>query len=230
MLLIPVIDLSAGQVVHAIAGKRDSYQNIQSPLCKGSCPLTVVEAMLNLYPFRVCYIADLDAIREQGDNASIISEILQRFPTLTIWLDTGKNSYLDELPTNRVRHILGSETGISSEDLAGCKARSMPILSLDFLEDSFIGQQELLDRNEQWPDKIIVMSLSHVGTDKGPDFEKILEIKKRSEHRQIFVAGGVRNEGDLQTLFNLNVAGVLLATALHSGKISHSDLEKYDPK
>ncbi len=227
MLLIPVIDLSAGQVVHAIAGKRESYQNIQSPLCEGSSPLTVVEAMLNLYSFPVCYIADLDAIRDCGSNACIISEILQRFPKLTVWLDSGRNNYQHRLPADRVRQVLGSETGISAKDLIGHDVGVKPILSLDFLENSFIGQQQLLDSSEHWPNEIIVMSLSYVGIGKGPDFEKLLEIKKRSENRLVFAAGGVRHDADLQALLKQDIAGALLASALHNGEIGPATLEKY---
>ena len=227
MLLIPVIDLSAGQVVHAIAGIRDSYQNIRSPLCEGSGPLTVLDAILKLYPFQICYIADLDAIRESGNNARVISKILQRFPKLTIWLDTGKDKYQEELPARRVRQVLGSETGISSEELSAYDAANRPILSLDFLEHSFKGQAQVLDNAELWPDEIIVMSMSHVGTEKGPDLEKLLQIKKRSDNKLVFAAGGVRNENDLQVLLNHNIAGALLATALHRGDISPSTLQKF---
>ena len=38
MKLIPVIDLKAGEVVHARRGDRDNYRPIVSPLCRGSRP------------------------------------------------------------------------------------------------------------------------------------------------------------------------------------------------
>lgn len=227
MLLIPVIDLSAGQVVHAIAGLRESYQKIQSPLCEGSRPLIVIEAMLNLFPFPICYIADLDAIGEYGNNASVISEILQSFPNLTIWLDSGINNYQDILPEHRVRRVLGSESGILPEHLATDGTCARPILSLDFLGNTFKGQQQLLDNSDLWPNEIIVMSLSHVGTDKGPDFKNLIQIRKRAENRLVYAAGGVRNDDDLQTLLNQNITGVLLASAIHHGNISRGALAKY---
>ena len=41
----------------------------------------------------------------------------------------------------------------------------------------------------------------------------------------IFVGGGVRDIEDLVELKNLGVSGVLVATALHSGKISIEELK-----
>ncbi len=42
----------------------------------------------------------------------------------------------------------------------------------------------------------------------------------------VFVGGGVRDIKDLVELKNLGVSGVLVATALHSGKISIEELKK----
>ena len=42
----------------------------------------------------------------------------------------------------------------------------------------------------------------------------------------VFVGGGVRDINDLVELKDLGVSGVLVATALHSGKISVEELKK----
>jgi phosphoribosylformimino-5-aminoimidazole carboxamide ribotide isomerase len=67
--LIPVVDLLNGEVVHARKGQRSHYLPLQSSLCQGTQPETVVGALLDLYPFRTLYIADLDAIQRRGSHA-----------------------------------------------------------------------------------------------------------------------------------------------------------------
>ncbi len=42
----------------------------------------------------------------------------------------------------------------------------------------------------------------------------------------VYVGGGVRDIKDLVELKNLGVSGVLVATALHSGKISIDELKQ----
>jgi phosphoribosylformimino-5-aminoimidazole carboxamide ribotide isomerase len=50
--------------------------------------------------------------------------------------------------------------------------------------------------------------------------------KALEENVNVYVGGGVRDIDDLIWLENLGVSGVLVATALHSGKISIQDLKK----
>ena len=224
MLLIPVIDLGQSNVVHAIAGKRDSYRNIETPLCRGSSPLAIVSALLDLHAFSVIYVADLDAIKESGNNARIIGQILAEFPQLSLWLDSGKDFYSGEYAHARIRQVLGSETGLAAEDI---NAKEDDILSLDFIGDKLLGDKRLLENVEAWPRDVIVMSLSHVGTGNGPDFKRLENTRSLATDRHIYAAGGVRNEKDLARLENIGVAGVLLASALHDGSISKSVLEHY---
>ena len=43
---------------------------------------------------------------------------------------------------------------------------------------------------------------------------------------EVFVGGGVRGMADLKDLANVGVFGVLVATALHSGKITVKEIEQ----
>ncbi|MGE3290704.1 MAG: nickel transporter, partial [Geminicoccaceae bacterium] len=88
--LIPVVDLMGGVVVHARAGDRDRYRPLAQSLVAASAePVAVVEGLLGLHPFPALYIADLDAIRKQGDNTSTILALRHRFPELRMWVDAG---------------------------------------------------------------------------------------------------------------------------------------------
>src|SRR5215471_11081379 len=73
--LIPVVDLLGGQVVHARKGQRSHYLPLESGLCGGSEPETIVGALLDLHPFQTLYIADLDAIQRRGSHVDAIRRI-----------------------------------------------------------------------------------------------------------------------------------------------------------
>jgi phosphoribosylformimino-5-aminoimidazole carboxamide ribotide isomerase len=59
-----------------------------------------------------------------------------------------------------------------------------------------------------------------VGTDLGPDFERLAAIKARAGNRPIWAAGGVRGSQDLERLAAMGLAGALVASALHDGRLA----------
>ncbi|MGZ8258845.1 MAG: HisA/HisF-related TIM barrel protein [Methylotenera sp.] len=224
MEIIPVIDLMHGHVVHARLGQRQHYQPIQSLLCCSSAPIDVVNALLELYPFKRIYIADLDAITGQGNHLPSILHIQRQYPHIEIWLDAGiKNiDALATWQTVNVTHVVGSENIASTHDLSEIsqKLEGNLVLSLDFNQAGFLGCADLQTNTEYWPDKIIVMTLSHVGSQLGADIERLQTVISHASCHAIYAAGGVRNNDDIATLQSLNVAGALVATALHNKKLS----------
>ncbi|MES2013739.1 MAG: HisA/HisF-related TIM barrel protein [Pseudomonadota bacterium] len=220
MKIIPVIDLMHGVVVHAQLGMREHYQPIQSQLCSSSTPLDVVSALLELYAFPCLYIADLDAITGQGHHLDTILQIQAQYPQLEIWLDAGIKSTESLAIWNsaHIQHVIGTENIATTNDLAEISQvlHGHFVLSLDFNQSGFLGNAELETTTEHWPDNIIVMTLSRVGSQLGADVERLHAIKKIANQRKIFAAGGIRNHDDLSTLQNLNINGALVATALHN--------------
>jgi phosphoribosylformimino-5-aminoimidazole carboxamide ribotide isomerase len=97
-------------------------------------------------------------------------------------------------------------------------------LSLDFSGDRFLGPPELLARPGLWPSRLIVMTLGRVGSDAGPDIERLDAISGRAGPRRIFAAGGVRGGEDLLELARRGTAGVLVATALHDRRIGRAEI------
>jgi len=71
------------------------------------------------------------------------------------------------------------------------------------------------------------MSLANVGSNKGPDYKLISNIKNIAGDRKIYVAGGVRDEQDLQALSDMEINGVLIASALHTQKVKSDSIIKY---
>jgi phosphoribosylformimino-5-aminoimidazole carboxamide ribotide isomerase len=219
MEIIPVLDLKGGSVVHAKQGRRDTYQPIVSQLCTTSAPPDVLAALLRLHSFATIYVADLDAIEQHGAHSSLITELARAHPRLEFWLDSGKATMID--PKN-VRHVVGSESMGASEKLRAIEPSA--ILSLDFRGDTFVGPLALLQRPSLWPQRVIVMTLARVGSGAGPDVERLATIKRRAGACRVYAAGGVRDRDDLDALRDTGMAGVLVASALHDGRLTPADL------
>ena len=229
MDLVPVIDLKAGQVVHARRGARDEYRPIETPLSATSAPADVIAGLLRLFPFRRLYVADLDAIERRGDHAALIDELANEHPGLEFWVDNGAQSpefarrWLAATPAHLV---VGSESQTSPDLLRALGKEQRAVLSLDFRGESFQGPAEILNDTELWPDRVIVMSLARVGAEQGPDFARIRAIAPREGRHRIYAAGGVRNEADLHAVARAGAAGALVATALHNGTLNAEGLRR----
>ncbi len=89
---IPVIDLFDGRVVHAVRGQRDAYRPIISTLTDTPSPAAVLAGYLNLFPFRHCYFADLNALRVRGDNDAEIAGLLAEHREIEFWIDAACGS------------------------------------------------------------------------------------------------------------------------------------------
>ena len=230
MDIIPVIDLLQGQVVRARRGERDRYRPIVSSLCGTSAIEDIVQSLFGLYPFKKLYIADLDAITGQGDHAASIRHIRQCYPQLEIWLDGGFTAK-EQLSS---WHALGVQCVIASErlqnqahyqELAGATPDAR--LSLDFSGDRFIGPPTLLQFTDEWPRHIICMTLERVGSDAGPDLDKLQRLMTLYPSGHWYAAGGVRSLDDLISLREAGLSGALVASALHDGKLLRHHLETF---
>jgi phosphoribosylformimino-5-aminoimidazole carboxamide ribotide isomerase len=230
MIVIPVVDLVGGQVVHARKGNRDAYRPIVSPLSPTSDPVDVVGGLLALHPFTTLYVADLDSILGRGDNRGALRRLRTAFPALQLWIDNGAHdstalaALLDEdlgVP------VVGSESQRDGALVAAHRGSDRVILSLDFRKDLFLGCRTVLESPDTWPNRVIVMTLARVGGEAGPDFDRLRAIRTVAGGRAVFAAGGLRDGRDLAECKALGCAGALVATALHDGRLSGSDLEAY---
>ena len=230
MDIIPVIDIKNGQVVHAQGGRRDSYRPIQSPLSPTSEPADVAAGLLRLAPFRHLYIADLDAIEGRSPNDAAIRSIAETVPRAELWVDNGigdaqaASAWLQRWPHHLV---IGSESQRDTATILSLRHEPRVLLSLDFRADTFQGPATLLDDPTLWPRRVIVMTLARVGAAAGPDIERVAAIVARANSRSVFGAGGVRHAADLGALETAAAAGVLVATALHTGALSRAELREF---
>ena len=229
MLIIPVIDLKDGQVVHAKQGLRESYSPIESILSNRADPNAVLSGFFKLYPFKVIYIADLDAIMRNGSNYKVIIELAYSNQQCHFWVDAGMDAFnKPELQHNNIKLVLGSENKLAENEFKTVLSNHRdPILSLDFIEGELKENHYLLNNTNLWPDNIITMMLSRVGSDKGIDWACLKKVITTSNDKNVYAAGGVQDINDLKELKSFGIKGVLLASALHSGAITKEGLENF---
>lgn len=231
----------AGQVVHARAGDRANYRPIRSPLCAGADPVLLARALLALAPFDALYVADLDAIMHHGSAPDLaVHEALcgllgARRGALWLdagWFDGGAAPWRGALRGAAQRAGAQLVWVVGSESLAA--AVPIPadcVLSLDYRSGAFLGPVGLDASPQAWPRRVIAMELSAVGTDRGPALATLQVLRRRAAEAgrtdvAFFAAGGVRDAQDLRQLGALPVGGVLLASALHCGRLDGATLRQ----
>ncbi len=231
MRCIAVLDLRAGQVVHAVRGQRDQYQPVRSCLTPGADPVTVADALREQLGIDTFYVADLDAIQQQGSARITIETLLARHHECDWWIDAGVGtpaaleSYLSAA---NVSCVIGSESLASpaalDQIIAALPRRCAAILSLDRRAGACMGPATLWADAARWPATVIAMNLDRVGAAAGPDLPFIDSLRRRAPRAKIVAAGGVRDRNDLAALANAGVSAALLATALHQGRLGRADL------
>jgi phosphoribosylformimino-5-aminoimidazole carboxamide ribotide isomerase len=239
MKIIPVLDVLSGVAVHAVRGRRKEYQPLKSVLCESTKPVDVATA-LRVIGFSELYLADLDAIAGGQPNFSLFKKIADK-SGLELMIDAGVTSIkaAEEVLKSHVSKVIigtetlpsmsfvveaveafGSENVVVSLDMMSNKVLSG--FKLDRLADPLEFLRELEERGVS---QIIVLDLEKVGSNEGVNTSFLRKVLKNIE-AEVLVGGGVRHIKDLMELKDLGVFGVLVATALHSGKISARRLKQ----
>jgi len=227
--IIPVIDLKGGTVVHARMGERALYRPIETPLAQGSDPVAVAGGLLSVHAFSTLYVADLDAIEGSGENRAALRRVKQAFPQLTLWVDSGIADFdraSDWLQQGFGHLVIGSETQSDAALAYHLAENAKVVLSLDFRGPRFLGPPTLLEQSDRWPQRVIAMTLERVGSHAGPDLVRLRALKAAAKTRDVFAAGGVRDAADLRALAQAQIAGALVASSLHDGRVTAVDLQQ----
>lgn len=230
MNVIPVLDLRGGAVVRAEKGERQRYRPIVSPLSPTSAPLDVTRGLLAVHPFTTFYVADLDAIEGTGDNTAALGRLRAEFPALTFWVDNGTAdaAAAERFLARGLGHlVIGSESQTDTGLVRDLRDRDI-VLSLDFRGNAFQGPPALAADAAAWPHRVIVMTLARVGSRSGPDLTRLGTVRTAAAGRDIFAAGGVRDAADLAALAGEGIAGALVATSLHDGRLRGRDIAAVD--
>ena len=220
-------------MVAARHGNRETYKPLATALCPQPELAAVIRAYRSVFPFRTFYIADLNAIGNNGNNHALITRLLETCDAPGLWIDSGTTPFISDNTacfSARVNNVMGSETGLSITQLEHYTRKTDCILSLDFRDASLIGNPGLPMQPSRLPQRVIIMNLERVGSHAGPDLEHIRALMSRLPGKQIYAAGGVRNATDLRQLADLGVHGALIASALHDRTITAAHLRALQPQ
>lgn len=230
-----VMDLKAGQVVHAVAGRRDEYRPLTSPLVRSSDPHEVARAFVERRGIEHAYVADLDAIAGKSPDINSITAIAAAGSQVI--LDAGVRSrndaaqLLDQL-TGRVE-LCGLVVPLESTvdpgrwpEMVECIGAQRAVFSLDLRGGRPITSLAQLQRQtpahiagQVWRAgfrRLIVLDLESVGTGTGPvTLQLCTALGQQHNWSELITGGGVRNRRDLDALEAAGCHAALIATALH---------------
>ena len=242
MKILPVLDLLDGVVVRGVAGKRDEYRPVESCLAATADPLAVARGFREQLGLNELYVADLDAILSGRLNTSVFRALvadgfeiavdagLKNSERATEVLDTGAGSIIAGLETIPGPDLLrslcnqfGSERVVFSLDLKG--GRPLGDLAAWNTSDPLeIGIQA----GELGARRIIVLDLEQVGVGQGVQTLELCRcLRDRFPQSQLITGGGVRHFEDLHVLQSAGIDAVLIASALHDGRIGAGDVKKF---
>jgi len=241
--LIPVLDVLNGVVVRGVGGRRGEYRPIVSRLTTSTAPLDVARTLVDSFLPRELYLADLDAIAGAQPGFEMYREMCGL--GARVWVDAGVRDADGAL---RVADagcdvVAGLETVASPEvlgEIVAAVGADRLVFSLDLRDGVPL---------REWPDvrgdrppglpvphgqawrpvptavafgitRLIILDLSRVGGGAGTGTEDLCrEIASTYPHVEVIAGGGVAGPEDLRRLEACGVRGVLVASALHDGRI-----------
>ena len=238
MRIIPVLDIKNGQVVHGIAGRRQEYQPIRSALTPSTRPVDVARAFRDMLGLRECYVADLDAIAGSVPSLSVYAEI--QALGIRLWVDAGIREAEQAMALARASVdtvVVGLETIAGPESLetiCASLASSRVLFSLDLKNGVPVGNV----KNWQGKDaksiglqairlgirRLLVLDLARVGMGVGTQTDGLCsELLCEHPDLELVAGGGIRDASDLRKLKQIGLAAVLIASALHDGRLKPQD-------
>jgi phosphoribosylformimino-5-aminoimidazole carboxamide ribotide isomerase len=242
--IIPVIDLMNGKVVHAVGGRRAHYQPIQSSLHDSSEPIPLARAIRAVFGFQTIYLADLDAIAGSPPRLDVYRELIAaRFH---LWVDAGIREHataaalleLDSAFTTivaaletiegrgelaRIVQIAGSERIVFSLDLFEGRPHTAAAASWGN-EDPIDLALTAIDCGVQ---NLLILDLARVGTSRGLGSHNLIDrIREARPSVHVYAGGGIARIDEVSAIRDAGVAGVLIGSALHDGRIGSRELER----
>jgi len=223
---IGVVDLKAGRAVHAIAGRRSNYRDVE--FCCGDAA-----ALLDHYQQRglpAFYVADLDGITSAAPQTNLLEALFSRHRSAPTFVDVGCSSMkqwqsvaeiAERFP--QTRWIIATETDCDPDLLTELASQLRPeriVLGLDYRNGIFVNQRFPEDEFVEaavrlkigW---VIALDVASVGTGLGPSTVGLCQrLRPRLGSIGLISGGGVRDDQDVERLLASGCDQVLVATAV----------------
>jgi phosphoribosylformimino-5-aminoimidazole carboxamide ribotide isomerase len=240
MQVLPVLDIMNGQVVHGVGGNRDTYRPIVSKLTHAADPLTVARKFREVFALTELYVADLDAIGGSNPAYKLYTALLRE--GFALWIDAGLEPNLevpDELARLGVQTIVAGLESLAGpeqlEELIERHGAGRIVFSLDAKGGKPLGKTNAWRRADlaaiaheavaRGVERLLVLDLAAVGENNGLATANFCqELRSRYPDLEISTGGGVRGIDDLRALRQRGVDKVLVASALHDGRLTAAEL------
>jgi len=240
--VIPVLDLRAGRAVLARGGRRDTYAAVRSALTGGGGegdPVPLARAFHEDLGCDECYVADLDAIA----GARVQGALLRQLAGLgaALWIDgavTDPARAWGLIRLGAARVVVGLETLPSLRSLAAVVEAIGParvVFSLDLRDGAPVVRSGVAARAtpldlargaiDAGVTSLLVLDVARVGSGRGVDDRLVSALRAAHPGVQLFAGGGIASVREIERLADLGLDGVLVATALHDGRLGRADLE-----
>jgi HisA/HisF family protein len=241
MRIIPVIDVYRDQAVRGVGGRRHEYRPIQSRLTASTDPLQIANAFREQLGLTTLYVADLDSIVDRRPHFELYSALAEA--GFQVWVDAGVRTVAEAdavVQAGVATAIIGLEScptpSLLNELIRSC-GRERLLFSLDLRNREPIAPAG-------WPPlsaaeiaataieagfrRLLVLDLQDVGTNTGGGTDALLqEVRAGAPEITLIAGGGIRCAGDLQRLSDLGVDAVLVASALHDGRLTRDDVLRW---
>ncbi|HEV3122290.1 MAG TPA: HisA/HisF-related TIM barrel protein [Isosphaeraceae bacterium] len=243
MRVIPVIDLKAGQAVHAIAGERAHYRPVLSSLHAGSSPLGLALAYQSALGLSEIYLADLDAIAGAPPSLALYETLAAS--GFALWVDAGvRDSCTLEplLDSGAATIVAGLETLLGPNALVEAIEAAGPerlAFSLDlrngqpvFSQEADWGTSDAIAIAETAVRaglrRIVLLDLARVGTGAGTGTrELLLRLVAAFPQLELAVGGGIAGPDELAALERAGASAALVGSALHDGRITADECRRF---
>ena len=238
--ILPVLDVLDGTVVRGVGGRRAEYRRIASRLTPSSQPVEVARALASHFGFEEFYLADLDAIMGQEPSLAVYRDLHKE--GFRLWVDAGLRTS-DDARTIRAAGVATLVAGLETlagpevlERLCAEHGSERLVFSLDMKAGVLLGNKEAWSSNDPLEiarlaiamgiRRLLVLDLASVGTGAGTGTEQLCrQLVAAHPHVRIAAGGGIADMADVRRLNASGVETVLVASALHDGRISKAGME-----
>lgn len=237
MIVLPVLDVRQGRVVHAAGGDREHYAPLSRRFPFPDAPLAVAGGVRERWGERPFYLADLDAIAGGPPDLGLVEALASEGHRLRVDAAVREPARARTLLRAGAREVVvGLETlagwgGLASvADEAG---GDRTVFSLDV--DASGPHAPAWRSGEAAPPGtaaaaaaeavdhgagvLQLLDLDRVGSGRGPDLDRLREVRSAVPDARLAVGGGIRGEEDVRAAADAGCAECLVATALYGGDL-----------
>lgn len=228
--IFPAVDILGGQCVQLVQGRKESSRRYGDPL---KCASGWIEEGADCL-----HIINLDgAFGDAGKNAGIIREIIDEtgvfiqlgggirsITDASGWLNTGVDRVI--IGTMAVKEpetvrTLADEWG-SERICAGVDAKDGQVVVKGWEESAgdYLSWAEKFE--ELGAGSLLYTNVDVEGLERGISSEPVRDLISKTKI-PVIASGGVTSTEDVKVLYDMGAGGVVLGSALYSGKINFKD-------